>query len=408
MGSGWRVLSQAYVAVKGLFRNKGAVFWVIIFPILFYGLMVAIWGSPSYQPVKTGIVNLDPQQGDSGISASLIAAMNKSKLFKIKVYNNTTLMLQDLRHGKISAGLLIPANFSDNLESMRTAVVTVYYTKSPWSTYDKGVVQGFLSSFADNYRKEVLSVSMKYVPQYVPSNVTGFIEDWYKFIGTPISMKAIGYSPEMLATKQGLRAFYAIGMIGVEILFIGLSTGVASIIEMKKNGTLSLLLSSPMRAWEIFTSLTLEVLYAVGISAIAIWLTSILLGAQYHLSTGEALAIITLLLIGTIFTIGLGLLLAPLARSQEAAMAIVNGLAFPIMFIGGLVIPDFVLPPYLQGFAKYYPLSMTIKGIRDMTIYNATILGALRETTPAIIATIIVYLTGFIVFNKLLARAVEE
>ncbi|MEB3758292.1 MAG: ABC transporter permease, partial [Desulfurococcales archaeon] len=128
MGSGWRILSQAYVGVKGLFRNKGAVFWVIIFPILFYGLMVAIWGSPSYQPVKTGIVNLDPQQGDAGISASLIAAMNKSKLFKIKVYSTTTQMLQDLRHGKISAGLLIPVNFSDNLESMRTAVVTVYYT----------------------------------------------------------------------------------------------------------------------------------------------------------------------------------------------------------------------------------------------------------------------------------------
>ncbi len=404
MGSGWRILSQAYVAVKGLFRNKGAVFWVIVFPILFYGLMVAIWGSPSYQPVKTGIVNLDPQQGDAGISASLIAAMNKSKLFEIKIYRNTTQMLQDLRHGKISAGLLIPANFSDNLESMRTAVVTVYYTKSSWSTYYKGVVQGFLSSFTDIYRKEVLSVSMK----YVPSNVTGFIEDWYKFIETPIAMKAIGYSPEMLATKQGLRAFYAIGMIGVEILFIGLSTGVTSIIEMKRNGTLSLLLSSPMRAWEMFVSLTLEVLYAVAISAIAIWLTSILLGAQYHLSTGEALAIITLLLIGTIFTIGLGLLLAPLARSQEAAVAIVNGLAFPIMFIGGLVIPDFVLPPYLQGFAKYYPLSMTIKGIRDMTIYNATILDVLKETTPAMIGTVIVYLTGFIVFNKLLARAVEE
>jgi len=89
-------------------------------------------------------------------------------------------------------------------------------------------------------------------------------------------------------------------------------------------------------------------------------------------------------------------------------MAIVNGLAFPIMFIGGLVIPDFVLPSYLRSFAKYYPLSMSIKAIRDMTIYNATPREALVEAWPAVLATIIVYLLGFMLFNKLIAQAAEE
>jgi len=351
---------------------------------------------------------MDSIQGDSGLSYWLLKSMNSSKLFKIKLYNNVSTMLFDLRHGKISAGLLLPSNFSENLEAMRRATVVVYYAKSPWSSYYKGVIEGFISSFSDTYRREVINASMKYITNYVPSNMTSFVRNWYSFLEKPITTKPVTYTPEMLATKQGLRAFYAIGMIGVEILFIGLSTGVASIIEMKKNRTLSLLLSSPIKSWEIFISLTLEVLYAVSISAIAIWLTSILLGAEYHLTSSEALTIIALLVIGTVFTIGLGLLLAPLAKSQEAAMAIVNGLAFPIMFIGGLVIPDFALPAYLRKFAEYYPLSMTIKGIRDLTIYNATIQDTLRETTPAIIATTIIYAVGFIIFNKLLARAVEE
>ena len=408
MGSGWRVLSQLYVAVKGLFRHKGAVFWIIVFPILFYTLMVAIWGSPSYHPVPLGVVDEDAGDGYYNFSQILLDAMNESHLFKINYYNSTEEMVNAIRRGRVSVGILIPGDFSENITRMEPATLHLYYTRSPWSSYDTGVVSGFISRFSESLRSRALNISLQYALQYVPENMSSYVREWYGFVEKPVRIVNTSYTPEMLATKEGIRAFYAIGMIGVEILFIGLSAGVFAIIDMKREGTLSLLLSSPIRSWEAFISLTLEVLYGVAISALAILLFSLPLGASYHLTMGQALALITLLLVGTLFTIGLGLILAPLARSQEAAMAIVNGLAFPIMFIGGLVIPDFVLPSYLRSFAKYYPLSMSIKAIRDMTIYNATPREALVEAWPAVLATIIVYLLGFMLFNKLIAQAAEE
>ena len=408
MGSFWRIISQLYVGVKGLFRYKGTVFWLILFPLMFYGLMVAIWGSPSYEPTPIGIVNLDKEEGMYNISNILIKAMNESKLFKVHFYNNESKLAYDLRHGKVSVGLVIPGEFSENLSSLSTAVIKMYYVNSSWSSYYKGVAEGFLYSFMDTYRNKTLEISLQFALQYVPPNMTQYIIKWYKFIDKPITFNTSSYTPEMLATPQGMRAFYAIGMIGVEILFAGLSVGVTAIIDMKRSGTIRILLSSPIKSWEAFISMTLEVLYGLSISAIVIWLFSLLIGAKYNLSIEKTLTIILLLLVGTLFTIGLGLVLAPLARSQEAGMAIVNGLAFPIMFLGGLVIPEFVLPSYLRSFADYYPLSQTIRAIRKMTIYNATPREAIMISMPSIIATIIIFIIGFLVYNRLLSIAAEE
>jgi len=53
-------------------------------------------------------------------------------------------------------------------------------------------------------------------------------------------------------------------------------------------------------------------------------------------------------------------------------------------------------------------LSLTIEAIRGMTTYSRTPIWALEKSLPAIIATVIVYLLGVIVVNKLLTMAVEE
>ncbi|MEB3756854.1 MAG: ABC transporter permease [Desulfurococcales archaeon] len=413
MGSIHRIISEPYYTLKSILRYKGTLFWVVIFPIMFYLLMIAIFGHASYSTVSVGIVVRDDglvlTNGTKlNLGRILVQSMNESKLFTVKEYSNESNLRDDVIHGKIDIGLIVPFGFTSNITSMKSSSVKIIALKTQWGDYYEGVTKGFLQGFSDSIRDRYIDMGLNYSLRYIPSNYTPYIIAYYSFLKQPLNVSVERHAPPLLATDEGIRAYYAIGVIGIEILFIGLSYGVNSIIEMKREGTLKILLSAPIRNWEILATGTLSSLTAVGISAVSIYIISLLTGAQYNMDLITALATILLLLVGTIFTIGLGLLLAPLAKSPEAAMAITNGIAFPIMFIGGLAIPAFVLPRTLQKFAETYPLSLTIEAIRGMTTYSRTPIWALEKSLPAIIATVIVYLLGVIVVNKLLTMAVEE
>jgi len=413
MGSLSRILAEAYVSVKGIFRYKGALFWIVVFPLLFYGLMVGIWGNPSVNPVKLGVYNADQAvMLDNGTSVRmgdiLLKSMNESKLFKITLYNTSDSLVEAVKSGRVDVGLVIPANFTQSIFSMETPTLTILALKTNWVEYNVQVTTGFISAFGDQLRQRFVEQAKTYSLPYLPENISNFVVKWFNFIEKPLSIETRTFTPPLLATKEGIRAYYAIGIIGIETLFIGLSVGATSIIDMKREGTLRVILASPMKRWELLASFTLSTLVAVGISSIAIFLFSKLLGADYNISLTAGLATILLLTVGALFTIGLGLLLAPLAKSQEAAMAIVNMIAFPVMFLGGFTIPKFVLPAGIRAFADIYPLSIAIESIRDMLTYGRAPITAIMAAMPAIIATIVIYAIGLIIFNKLIARAAEE
>lgn len=413
MGSLYRILSEAYVTVKGLYRYKGVLFWVIVFPLLFYGLMVGIWGSPSVNPVKIGVYNGDePVTLDNGTSINmghmLVESMNESGLFKISLYNGKADLVDSVKNGSVDVGLIIPSNFSKTIFSMETPSLTIIGLKTNWIDYHLQVTSGFIGRFGDGLRHRFIEEAKKYTIPNIPGNVSRIIVKWYDFMDNPLTINTELMTPPLLATKEGIRAYYAVGIIGIETLFIGLSVGASSIIDMRREGSLRVILASPMRRWELLASFTISTLVAVGVSSIAILLFSKVLGAGYNMSVAAGVVTVILLIIGALFTIGLGLLLAPLARSQEAAMAIVNMIAFPVMFLGGFTVPKFLLPSGIQSFTDIYPLSIAIESIRDMLTYGETPLSALEASMPAILATIVVYTIGLVLFNRLVARAAEE
>jgi len=411
VGTGNRVLSQVYVSVKHLFRNKGTFFWVIVFPVLFYWLMASIFTSSHGFSVKVGIYNSDVggKLGNNTINLGkvLLSQLNSSKVFKVVIYNDKESLIRAVKRGNVNVGMIIPSNFTESVLSMSSPTVSVLTVKTEWSNYTVQALFGFLKSFS-GHLKERFVQKVKIYMESLPSEESNIIIKWLEFIKSPIKFEVNAITPPLLATPGGLRAFFAIGIIGIETLFIGLSVGVSSIIDMKRDGTLRVLLASPMRRWEVLLSFTLAALIYVGISASTIFLFSEATGATYNMSLSDALITAFLLFVGALSSIALGLLLAPLARSNEAAMAIVNGVAFPVMFLGGFFIPRSSIPEYLRFFADYYPLSTIIESIRRMLIYDVPLSEVLQRAMPAIVTTVALYAIGVVVFNKLISRAVEE
>ncbi len=160
-------------------------------------------------------------------------------------------------------------------------------------------------------------------------------------------------------------------MVGVEALFIGFFSGAMVINERKRTGTLQVILSSPMRDWDLLASDTLAALAMVGLSAAAVVSVSLATGAKYTVDASSIAVSALILVAGTLFTIGLGLLIAPLAKTPEGASALVNTIAFSVMFAGGIAIPVFILPESLQVFAEYWPLCRAVVSVRRLLLTSS-------------------------------------
>ena len=84
-----------------------------------------------------------------------------------------------------------------------------------------------------------------------------------------------------------------------------------------------------------------------------------------------------------------------------------SGIAFPVMFVGGLAVPKEILPENIKWFADYYPLSRSIDAVRKMIVHGYSTGEALTYALPAVVAAIAVYLAGVLVYRKLMERVVE-
>jgi len=269
-------------------------------------------------------------------------------------------------------------------------------------------VEWFLKGFGDRIREEAVNISIQYIEESGSSGPwKAYAVRWLKFIAEPIKVNRTELAPPLLSSSGGLKAYYALSMIGVEALFVGLFTGALAINERKRSGVLTVILSSPMKDWELLVADTISAIALVGASAATVVAVSLITGAKYMVSPEIVLLAVILYLIGALFAIGLGLLIAPLAKTPEGASALVNAIAFPAMFIGGIAIPTFILPKYLRAFAENWPLGRSIGAARHLLLQLMSPLEAFEYALPAIISTLAIYLIGALVYRRLLWRSLE-
>ncbi len=391
------MLSESYNVVHGFLRYKELVFWTIIFPLILYVIFVALFGTSRIVSPTLGVYNADPLKGSGTFGLRLVKTLKGSGLFRLKFYSSYTSLLIAVKTGKVSLGIAIGSNFTESLKSGRAAkVIVLESSDSLWGPYARFLLFGLLNMFENSLRINIAN------------NIPSSCSSSFQLILNPLNITTKSFTPPLLATSGGMRAYQAINMIGLEALFIGLYSGALSINERKRSGTLKIILSSPMNGWELLLADTLGALTLTFFSASAVLIASLALGARYEISIWRALSFLLLSLIALFFTISLGMLIAPLARTPEGAEALVNAIAFPAMFIGGVLIPPSSLPGFLGKFAEKWPLGQALEGARSVLLYGTSPLKAVESSFLAIFLTVVLYLVGGYIYVRLLARASER
>jgi ABC-2 type transport system permease protein len=136
--------------------------------------------------------------------------------------------------------------------------------------------------------------------------------------------------------------------------------------ELRQKGIIRKLAATPITRVEWLVS---NVLYQLVLAAIS---TSLILLVSY-IAFGVGLRInlwLPLFIILTVVTfVGLGMVLAPIARDAEGASAAGNAILFPMMFLSGTFFPIDLMPAMLQTFAYVLPLYYINEGLRAAMVF---------------------------------------
>jgi len=79
---------------------------------------------------------------------------------------------------------------------------------------------------------------------------------------------------------------------------------------------------------------------------------------------------IVMILLGSIMFSGMGMILSGFIKDVEAASAIGNAIAFPMMFLSGTYFPIEVMPSYIQTISKVLPLTYFSEGLKYSMLYK--------------------------------------
>ena len=178
------------------------------------------------------------------------------------------------------------------------------------------------------------------------------------------------------------------GVMGLIFMIICAMMTSISIVREKEQGTMELLLASPIRPLFIIVAKAIPYL---ALSAVN--LTTILLLSVFLLQVPVSGSIFWLIVISLIFisvSLSLGLLISSIVRTQIAAILVSGiGLMMPTIVISGMIFPVENMPELLQWISSIVPVRWYIDAVKKLMIEGLEIKFALKELNILLVMAVI-------------------
>jgi ABC-2 type transport system permease protein len=326
-------LFTVYIFVKlstrRFFRDRLALFFTIIFPLIFLFVFGGIFGKDSAPSFKVALIN----QSNTSFAQDYVKQAHSGKI--LKVDDKITSLAEaneKMKRGELDAALVLPANFGQLNGGVPAGQAKVVYTAN-------GEQSAF--TLVSVLQGQFKGINNSLVPTVEPFTVV----------------------TEKSSTKSLSRFDYTFaGLLGFSILGLGIFGPINVFPELKKQGILRRLHTTPLTVWQYFMAnvftqaivgiVTMTILFAVAMIV-------------FHLKlAGNVFELALFLMLGITTILGIGLSIGGWAKNERQAAPLANIIVFPMMFLSGTFFPRYIMPEWLQKASSYLPLTPVIDGIR--------------------------------------------
>jgi ABC-2 type transport system permease protein len=317
-----------------------------------------IIGIPTLQLVLFGYaINMDVRNLDAAVldqantarSREVVAEMGASQVLNLRYSLSTQTQLQELlRQGKISIALVLPVDFETRLERADRPALQIVVDGSDQ------VVQSAarqLASFPLPGRSPAATNSIEVLNLYNPQR------------RAPINTVP--------------------GLIGVILTMTMVLFTAIALVRERERGNMEMLITTPMSPWELTLGKVLPFI-AIGLlqASLVLLLGKVLFAVPMR---GSLIELYLAILVFICASLGLGVLISTLARSQFQAMQMAFFSFLPQILLSGFMFPFAGMPKAAQWLAELLPLTHFLRLVRGIMLRGA----GLIELWPALAALLL-------------------
>jgi ABC-2 type transport system permease protein len=351
---------------KRFFRDGLAIFFSILFPLIFLFVFGSFSKGGNNVSFHVAVLN----DSNTQYAKQFETQISKSKTFKLDTNaTDMTSAKEKLSRGQIDGIIVFPKDFGTTKSDQKnpSGQVRLLYSQSSAGTGQT------LASVLDGAFREA---NQKFGSTTPPFTVAG----------EQVNEKSLSAFDYTFA-----------GLLGFSIIGLGIFGPVNVFPELKKQGILRRLHTTPLRVWQYFMA-TMFSQAIIGVLAVAIQFGVAIKFFDLKVD-GSYLDIVIFTILSIFMILGIGLAIGGWAKNERQAAPLSNLIVFPMLFLSGTFFPRFQMPEWLQHATTYLPLTPVIDGLRLLTTEGKHLADIGPQLGLIAVWAVIVYAIAFRVFK---------
>ncbi|GGD73226.1 ABC transporter permease [Lacimicrobium alkaliphilum] len=323
-----------WIEIKAYLRNWGAIFWTFVYPVALLILLSLVFGGSNAYTARIEIASAQPNPiVDEYIEAlhDRVAMLPGLDIQAIWLENPNTKQTAPIR-------LSFPAEFgrANTASSVRVAVTGEVDA-------NVGGMLSLLGELTETFNRIKTGARQQFAMDYV-------------------------YADSNANNSSNYNAFLVSGLTALTVVSTAMFGFTTVLVEMRQNGALKMFQIFPMQKRHFIASFVLSRTLVLALFCIAFfYLANAALQTGISITGQSVFGFALLLVLGTIAFLSVGLLLVSLIKKGSTAVAIINIVNLPIIFLSDLFIPVAAMPAFIRNIAELSPVYLFVNAMRSVT-----------------------------------------
>ncbi len=370
-----RLLSLIRKEFIQIVRDPRTLLLMFVMPIIMLFLL-GYAATTDVRNVPTALYDQDR----SAAARDLIDAFRAADYFQF-AYDVTSVeeMKRLIDNGQVRAGLIIPPDYQRRLLAGEQAQVAFVIDGS-----DPAIAGTALSAATLIGQMKATAILRATLEQRALGNAAT----------APVEVRTqVWYNPDLVS------AYFMIpGLIGVILQFVAVILTSTAIVRERERGTIEQLIITPIHSWELLLGKLLPYVLIAFFDLLEVLIIGTLVFNMPINGSVPLLLVLAGLFLVT--TLGIGLLISTLAKTQFEAMLLAVFSSLPMMFLSGFFFPLAAMPPFLQAISYLIPLRYFLIIVRAILIKGVGLAAVINEVLALIVFGTVVMGIAVLRFRK--------
>ena len=368
----WTILRKELIHIL---RDPQSLSLVIIMPVMMLFLLgYAI--AQDIEDIPLAVVD----QSRTEASRNLINQFEVSGFFEwTHSVEGESEILRLMDAGTVKAGMLIPEYYGRRLDTGAEADILFYVDGSNPSVAQAAQLAAETISQAASQEILIQRLSRSPLPFDLKLPITAHL----RFL----------YNPDMRSMN-----FLVPGLIAAILQIQTLLLTAFSIVREREQGTLEQLIVTPIRSWELMLG---KILPFVLVAFVNLAMTVLVAMIFFRVPiAGSAMLLAALSMIFLLGSLGLGILISNISRTQMQALHLTSFIMLPTFILSGFLFPRDNMPlvAYYSGYLL--PITYFLEIVRGIILKGVGLAQLWPWVWPMAVFSIIVFVASVILFRK--------